>query len=538
MDKEFKPTFIDNAILKAFPSWGLNRIKNRFEASMISGAYQPTRPNNRPFSNYTQFLTSPNSRVTLNERQKLVNFNRFMVMSGLGGAMTNRLTDHAVGSGLTFRASVNAEYLGLNKEQAKKKNQEFTSFYKLFFQAENGHYERMYSGGYLQTMAFKSMLEGGDNFVLPVRTKPRKNHRFPFALQTFESERVQTPRGLDSNERFYQGVERNENGVPVRVYVSKPANSGVRESAYFNPNEWDINTIFGPNTGIRQVFQIKNIAQDRPGALRGIPFLTPASGLIIDHEQANDAVLKAVKIQSIFAGLFTGGSGGGKMGKAPGNNQTAGTTSSFPRIDFTAGQIVDLPEGFDLKAFQTTQPGKDFTPYMDHQVGIIGAITGIPRSIIQLIYTKNFSANRGELALYWVTVLRYRIAFILQFPFPFWEYLLSWGVSAGLVSAPGFFDDPETRMAWLGDPVHQFSGPRMPQLDLEKEAKGMTAMRDGGFKSTRGLIESSSEDDPDAVFAELTEERELGLIEAVATQTQQLIDENEQPEEDEELEND
>jgi capsid protein len=190
-----------------------------------------------------------------------------------------------------------------------------------------------------------------------------------------------------------------------------------------------------------------------------------------------------------------------------------------------------MPEGYDLKGFEATQPGKDFTPYMKSQLELASAITGIPYSIVMMIYSKNFSANRGELSLYWVTVLRYRIAFILQFLGPFWEYLLSWAVSAGMVSAPGFFDDPTIKMAYLGDTAHQFSGPRMPQLDLEKEAKGMTAMRDGGFKSTRGLIEQSSEDDPDGVFDELEEERERGLIEAVAKQTKQLIDKNEKPEE-------
>ena len=534
---KFTPTLVDRAILKAFPGWGLNRIKNRAEAGMISGAYEPTRPGNRPFSNYTQFLTSPNSRATSLERQKLINFSRFMCMSSIGTAITNRLTDHAVGSGLNFRASVNAEYLGLGEKEAKTKNQELTRLWNTFFQAENGHYERMYSGGYFQSIAFKSMLEGGDNFVLPVRTKPRKNHRFPFALQTLESERVSTPTGLESDERFYQGIEKNDSGIPVRIYSAK--NKGIsgtgREASYFNPSDWDIKTIFGPNTGVRQVFQIKNLAQDRPGALRGIPFLTPATGLIIDHQEFTAAVLKAAKIQSIFAAIWQGGTGGGKFGKAPGDNQTTGTTSKFPRVDLTAGQIVDL-SGIDgeLKSFETTQPMKEFTPFQMQILQLIGAITGIPVSFILMMFTKSFSASRGETAIFWTTVLRNRYAFIYQFLYPFWEYLLSWAVSSGMISAPGFFDNPEIKAAYLGSAIHQFSGPRMPQLDLEKEAKGLVALRDGGFKSTRGIIEESFDHDPDEVFRELDEEKERGIIQAAATATQQLIKENEQPEEIEE----
>jgi len=180
-----------------------------------------------------------------------------------------------------------------------------------------------------------------------------------------------------------------------------------------------------------------------------------------------------------------------------------------------------------LEPFESKQPNSNFTDFQTHIVSLIGAISGIPKSVILLWMDRNYSANRGEVAMFWVTVLRNRIAFILQFLFPFWEYLMSWGVASGNITAPGFFDDPEIKAAWLGDPIHQFSGPRMPSLDVEKEAKGMTILRDGKFNSTRGLIEQSSELDPDAVFEELKEEEERGLIEAVAQQTKQLIEENE-----------
>ena len=526
---KFAPTRLDKVILKFAPGWGYKRMKNRLNASMISGAYEATRKGNRPYSNYTHFLTSPNSRTSTSERQELVNFNRFLCQSSIGTAITNRLTDHAVGNGLNFRSSVNAEYLGLNKKQALEKNNEFTRFWKLFFQGENGHYDRMYSGGYLQSIIFKSMLEGGDNFVLPVKSTPRKNHRFPFALQTFESERVSTPQKEVSNPRFIDGIEKNDSGIPIKIHVAKNLKGlGKNDNAYFNQQEWQARQFFGQNTGIRQVFQIKNLAQDRPGALRGIPFLTPTIGLIIDHQESTDAVLKAAKIQSMFAALFTGGGGGGKMGKAPTNTQTAQTANKFPRIDLTAGQIVDMPEGYTLEGFQSTQPGRDFTPFQMQILALIGAITGIPRSFILMLFDKSFSASRGETAIFWTTVLRNRYAFVFQCLFPFWEFLLSWGVSTGQLSAPGFFDNPEIKAAWLGDPIHQFSGPRMPQLDLEKEAKGLVALRDGGFKSTRGIIEESFTEDPDEVFRELDEEKERGIIQAVGEQTKQLIEENEE----------
>ena len=534
MAKKYDPTKFETILAKVSPQRAAARYISRIKFGMTTGAYPATRSGQRPFADYVNFLVSPNSRIPSTDRVKLTNLSRFLCQSSFGTAITNRLTDNSIGNGLNFRASVDAEYLGLNSEQAKAKNNEFTRLWKTFWQAENGHYERMYNGGYFQAQAFKSMLEGGDSWAFPVSTKIRKNHRFPFAMQLKESEIVSTPTDKTGDTNFFDGVEKNASGIPVKVHFAAESKQvGLQENAYFSQSNWQARQIFGSNTGIRQIFQLRNIAQDRPGALRGIPFLTPTTGLIIDSQQLTESVLKAAKIQSIFAALWTGGTGGEKLATAPTGIQDTQTSTKLPRIDLTGGQIVDMPDGFDLKGFQSTQPGSNFDKFQMQILGLIGAITGIPRSFIIMIFEKSYSASRGEAAIFWTTVLRYRYAFVYQFLFPFWEYLLSWAVSTGNVSAPGFFDNPQTKAAYLGDPVHQYSGPRMPQLDLEKEAKGLVALRNGGFKSTRGIIEESFTENPDDVFDELDEEKQRGIIQAVATQTKALIDENENNEDDE-----
>lgn len=529
--KEIKQTKLDSAINTVFPGWGAKRMQSRVQIQALSGAYEATRSGARPFDGAIRFLTSPNSRVTSYELQELRNHSRFMGMQGLGAAINQRMADHVIGSGAIFRASVKADKLKLTKKQKLNKDRELTAFYNSFCQGENGHYERFYPWGYLQGVAYKSMLDGGDAFCLPVKKKPRVGHKFPFALQLLEAERVQTPRGLENDPSFYHGFQRNAEDIPVKIWTSKNKGKfGQVDSGYFNPDQWDSRSIFGSNTGIRQVFQLKNLAQDRPGALRGIPFLTPSMGKIINYDELFDSILQSAKIQSIFAGFWTSEKKTPLKGGAPSDNSTDGTTSKFPRLDLTKGIIGDLT-GTDarLEPFESKQPNGNFTDFTVHVASIIGAIQGIPKSVILLWMDRNYSANRGEVALFWTTVLRNRSAFILQFLFPFWEYLLTWGVASGNVSCPGFFDDPEIKAAWLGDPVHQFKGPRMPSLDVEKEAKGMLLLKEGRFNSTRGLIDANSELDADSVFDEVDEEVERELTEAVAAQTKQLIDENNQP---------
>jgi capsid protein len=505
-----KPTRFENIISKVLPGTADLLYNRRISYMASTGAYEPNRSGNRPFSNQIQFLTSPNSRANPRELQELRNYSRFLGYNGIGAAYTNRLTTLTIGSGIGFRASVNAEFLGLGEKETARKNQEFTRFWKLFWSGENGSADRMYSGGYFQGLTFKSMLDGGDCAIIPAATKPRKNHRFPFALKAYEAELISTPYGKESDPSFVDGFQKNDSGVPYWIHIAKSIGKyGMPDAAYFNADNWEKRAIFGPNTGIRQVFHLKNLTQDRPGAIRGIPFLTPATGMIINHNELAEAVLNAAKAQAIFAILFTGGKGGGKMGGAPSDLKTPGKSTSFPRVDMTGGQILDMPEGFDLKAFETTQPRKEFTDHQMHMLSVISAITGIPRSFILMLFDKSYSASKGETSVLWTTVLRFLYTFVNQFLFPFWEYLLSYGVSAGLISAPGFFDDPEIKQAWLGDPVHQFKGPRMPQLDLQKEAGGLKTLVETGLKSRREIIEETTTSDPDQVFSEIEEEEKI-----------------------------
>jgi len=325
MAKTPKPTIFENAIHKVLPGTALSMYKKRVAYMAATGAYESTRSGNRPFNTFTSFSTSPNTRADSFELQTLRNQSRFLNMTGMGSAYSNRLTDLAIGRGLNFRAGIDSEYLGKGDAETKRINQELTRLWRVFWNGENGNVERMYSGGYFQALTFKSMLEGGDNVIIPAKTKVRNSHRFPFALKSYESELISTPYNQSNNDTFVDGFQRNDQGVPVRTYIAKSIGKYGTDTAYTNADNWESRDIFG-KTGIRQVFHVKNLTQDRPGAIRGIPFLTPANGMIIDHNEFADAIVKTAKAQAVFAVIAKGGSGGQKFAKAPGNNQTPGTS--------------------------------------------------------------------------------------------------------------------------------------------------------------------------------------------------------------------
>jgi len=69
---------------------------------------------------------------------------------------------------------------------------------------------------------------------------------------------------------------------------------------------------------------------------------------------------------------------------------------------------------------------------------------------------------------YWKSVDAARSEFITQFCNPIYEEWLTEAITLGRISAPGFFDDPAKREAWLGA---EWYGPAQGQLNPKDEAE-------------------------------------------------------------------
>ena len=70
--------------------------------------------------------------------------------------------------------------------------------------------------------------------------------------------------------------------------------------------------------------------------------------------------------------------------------------------------------------------------------------------------------------------------FVADWCRPIYEIFIYEAVARGRLKAPGFFDDPIKRMAWLGA---EFIGPSQGMLDPTKEIQAEQAMCENGFSS-------------------------------------------------------
>ena len=83
-------------------------------------------------------------------------------------------------------------------------------------------------------------------------------------------------------------------------------------------------------------------------------------------------------------------------------------------------------------------------------------------------FTASYSASRAAIMEAWKSFRRRRQWLVSSHCQPVYEWVISEAVARGYLEAPGFFDNPLRRAAWLGA---EWRGAPMGQLDPLKEAK-------------------------------------------------------------------
>ena len=111
----------------------------------------------------------------------------------------------------------------------------------------------------------------------------------------------------------------------------------------------------------------------------------------------------------------------------------------------------------------------------------IGAAINIPYEVLMKNFTSSYSASRAAMLQAWEEFKLRRTWFARDFCQPVYETWLAEAVAVGRVDAPGFFDDPAIRAAWVSA---DWYGPTMSILDPVKDIKG-SAMRVQYGLSTR-----------------------------------------------------
>jgi lambda family phage portal protein len=236
----------------------------------------------------------------------------------------------------------------------------------------------------------------------------------------------------------------------------------------------------GEKTGLPNIIQIMNA--ERPDQYRGVTFLAPVIEKILQINRYTEAEITAAIIESFLTGFVITNSDGSEM---PYNEVGAGypeqETSYDPNeYELGAGTINVMNPGEDIKFSDPKRPGSGFTGFVEAIATQIGAGLEIPKEILLKAFTASYSASRGALLEAWKSFNMYRTWFVDDFCNPVYELWLNEAVATGRISAPGYFEDPAIRAAWL---KCEWIGPSQGMLDPTKEIQAEAMACQHGFST-------------------------------------------------------
>jgi len=316
----------------------------------------------------------------------------------------------------------------------------------------------------LTAQVFTSAWTDGDMLVIR-RHKALDGDVLSLKLQLIEGDRLSTPQDRVHDPRIVDGVVRDADGAPLGYYV-EDVHPGER---YIRPGTrtWTYQPAFGPD-GSRRVLHVRNLsAEDRIGAVRGLPSLGPVIVLLKQITRYTNAELMRNVVASMFTVFIESDRqhASSSGGLAPIDPNRAEEESWEYRLDH--GAVVEMEPGKKISLANPPGPTATFDPFTNMLLRQMGAAINVPYELLVRHFSSSYSASRAAVNFAYEAFEIMRGWVEDDFVAPVYEWFLYEAIGLGLLDAPGFQDDPLVRRAYSN---FRLTGPVAPQLDPLKEA--------------------------------------------------------------------
>lgn len=375
----------------------------------------------------------------------------------------NTVVTSTVATGLVYQSNIDRDTLGLSQEEAaawqRKAEREFR-LWALSPRACDARSQLSFYG--LQELALRSALESGDVFA----TLPMIERRgIPYALkvQLIEADRVCNNYGAMDRVWLAGGIERNEVGEAIRYHILKQHPGGMLGAG----RQWEIVDAFGAKTGRRNVIHLMEML--RPEQSRGIPYLAPVIEPLRQLGKYTLQELNAAVLSSLFT-VFVKTQGGIGLGIGGNGGPATGAEKSGDSVKLRSGAIVDLAPGEDVAFADPKRPNIAFDPFVLAVLRQIGTALELPFEVLVKHFTASYTAARAALLQAIKFFIKKREWLGTGFNDPILAAWMEEAIARGRLDAPGFFDDPSIRAAYLGC---EWLGDSFGVLDPLKEAQAV-----------------------------------------------------------------
>lgn len=347
----------------------------------------------------------------------------------------------------------------------------------------------------LQALAARAMFEAGECFI---RFRPRRIEdglTVPLQVQLLEAEMLPFDKiGIYNGNTLRCGIEFDKIGKRVAYHFYRTHPGDATEQG----NKGDIVRV--PASEILHIYR-----PQRPGQIRGVPWVAPALVKLFLLDQYDDAELDRKKVAALFAGFITKNS--------PEDNILGeGTPDAIGAAiaGLSPGTMQVLLPGEDIKFAEPADVGGAYEPFQYRNLLAACAAMGMPyTNVTGDLKAANYSSIRAGTVEFRRRLDQFQHAtLVFQLCRPIWLRWMQAAVLSGVFTMPGFSKNPAqyTAVKWIP--------PKWEWVDPLKDRQAEKIAQECGWKAPSDIIESEGYDIEETYERIATDQRrrdELGI---------------------------
>lgn len=455
---------------------------------------------------------------TLRQRSRILYMAAPLATSAIRTNRTN-----VIGRGLRLKARLDRTFLNLESEKATEIERLIEGEFALWAEDKRACDATGVNDFYaMQQLSMMSWMLSGDSFTLFTEGEEDPLRPYTLRLHIIEADRICNPdKGgfltqslvdgvpiylpgavieKKGSSVIYDGVEVNKNGAISAYHIC----SENPYQTYLTP-KWQRVPAYDSETGMPNILHVMDA--ERPEQYRGVPYLAHVIEPILQLRRYTESEIMAAVVESYFTAFVTTEAKEGSMpGGPPWNAIGDEISDDDDDYEMGPGTVNMMRPGESVTFADPKRPTSGFDQFVKTLAMQIGAALELPADLLLKAFTSSYSASRAALLEAWKAFRMRREWFVSDFCAPVYEAWLTEAIARGRIDAPGFFDDPLIRKAWLGA---EWVGPSQGQLDPTKEIQAEVAAINEGITTREQATVKLNGGSWDANMSQLEKENEL-----------------------------
>jgi len=424
-------SWLDRFLINVAPKWGLERVRARAQASMMARHFEAAQTGSRRTDSWYRSISDANAAngPALSPLREIARDLRRN--NGWAKRAIQTIVNNTVGWGILAKPT----------DRSDARARAALKIWKQWAESTACDYDGRLDFYGLQRLAMECIAESGEVLIIKQPASTQDGLSIPMRIHVVEPDYLDTNRNGIVGELggpIIDGVEFDKFGrrVAYWLYTVHPGSQRLWTQKF--------QSIRTPAERVLHIYRV-----DRPGQIRGVPWLAPAITRLKDYDDFEDAELMQQKVAACFGAFVTD-----VDGAAPSIGNTSNVAAGLEQLQ--PGHIAYLKPGQNVTL--ATPPVAQNSQFSERVLRRVAVSVNVTYEDLTGDYSKvNFSSARMARLSHWASVNEWRWHMLIP---QMCNGVWGWAMQEAAAMSP---------TTWPTMPQAEWTPPPMPILEPDKE---------------------------------------------------------------------